>query len=303
MNEYILETKNLTKKYGSFTAVDNVNLHVKKGDIYGFIGKNGAGKSTCMKMFSGLSRQTSGEISLLGGSGESLKRNNVFRKVGSLIEAPGMYPNMSAYDNLKLLGTGIGGISDRDIYEALEIVNLTAAAKKKTRGFSLGMKQRLGIATALLGKPEFLILDEPINGLDPQGVAEIRKTITALNEERGITVMISSHILEELSKIAKTIGIIHKGKMLREFSREEFSKLNSSEIELRTPDFKKAHSFFSENPGFEFQISENGVFSLSACPFSIGELASRLFEKGVEIKSVGERALGLEEYYLSLTNN
>ena len=205
MSELLLQTRNLTKQYGRHRAVDDVNMHIKKGAIYGFIGRNGAGKTTCLKMISGLSTPSYGEIKMFGYKRKDLQK--VRSRVGCLIEAPGLYGNMSAYDNLnikcKLTGIKKKGYID----ELLNTVGLDTVGEKKTKHYSLGMKQRLGIALALVGEPDLLILDEPINGLDPQGIVEVRETIQKLAKERGMTICISSHILEELSKLATDFGI------------------------------------------------------------------------------------------------
>ena len=222
MSELLLQTRNLTKQYGRHRAVDDVNMHIKKGAIYGFIGRNGAGKTTCLKMISGLSTPSYGEIEMFGYKGKDLQK--VRSRVGCLIEAPGLYGNMSAYDNLnikcKLTGIKKKGYID----ELLKTVGLDTVGEKKTKHYSLGMKQRLGIALALVGEPDLLILDEPINGLDPQGIVEVRETIQKLAKERGMTICISSHILEELSKIATDYGIIHNGCLVQELTREELMK-------------------------------------------------------------------------------
>lgn len=221
--EYILSTDNLTKTYKKVKAVDSINLHLNKGDIYGFIGRNGAGKTTTLKMLCGLANPTSGTFSLFGQSYEDTIANNAFSRIGCLIEEPGLYGNMTAFDNvyLKCLSAGI---KDKEYARnLLKLVDLDETGKKKAKGFSLGMRQRLGIAIALVGEPELLILDEPTNGLDPQGILEIRETILKLNKEKNITFIISSHILEELSKIATRYGIIDKGHLLEELSAEELN--------------------------------------------------------------------------------
>lgn len=302
-NDFILETCDLTKKYKSFTAVENINIHVKQGEIYGFIGKNGAGKSTCMKMFSGLSHPTSGSITLMGYTGANLVKHNVFQYVGSLIESPGMCPSMSAYENLKMLAYGIGNITDKEIYEILEMVGLSAAAKRKSKGYSLGMKQRLGIAIALLNKPKFLILDEPINGLDPQGIVEMRKTISTLCEERGITVMISSHILEEVSKIATTIGIIHKGKMLKEFDTRSFEQLSSDRIEISTPDVERATSLIKGEMNCQCEIDENRNIIVTDYKCPLGDMINTLVHHDVYLNKIIEKTMTLEQYYLAMTSD
>ena len=220
---YILSTDCLTKEYHHFKAVDSVNLHINEGDIYGFIGRNGAGKTTTLKMICGLASPTLGTFSLFEQPYENLVKDKVFAKVGSLIEEPGIYPDMNAFDNVYLKCI-CAGIKDKNYaMDLLRLVDLDKTGRKKAKGFSLGMKQRLGIALALVGDPKLIILDEPINGLDPQGILEIRETILKLNSEKKMTFIISSHILGELSKIATRYGIIDKGRLIKEFSAEELS--------------------------------------------------------------------------------
>ena len=221
--DYILTTDSLTKEYHHYKAIDSVSLHVKKGDIYGFIGRNGAGKTTTLKIIAGLAKPTSGNFSLFGQSYEDVIKNNSFSKIGSLIEEPGIYPDMTAFDNVYLKCI-YAGINDKSYaMDLLKLVDLDRTGRKKAKGFSLGMRQRLGIALALVGDPEILILDEPINGLDPQGILEIRETILKLNSEKGITFIISSHILGELSKMATRYGIIDKGMLVKEFTDKELA--------------------------------------------------------------------------------
>lgn len=215
--EYALRTYGLTKTYRQHRAVDNVSMNVRKGDIYGFIGKNGAGKTTFMKMVAGLANPTQGTIELFGKK-EALERQR--SRVGCLIEEPGYYPYMTAMDNLEIVRRNLG-IAERDItHEMLDLVKLSGAGKKKIKHFSMGMKQRLGIAIALMRNPDLLILDEPINGLDPSGIREIRDLLTQLNRERQTTILVSSHILGELSKIATRYGIIREGALVEEFDAE-----------------------------------------------------------------------------------
>ena len=209
-----LETKNLTKRYGSFEAVKDMNIHIDRGEIYGLIGPNGAGKTTLMKMLVGFATPTSGETEVAAGE-------HYLSKVGCLIESPGIYGYLNAFDNMKLKALSMGEYDEKEILDILDFVGLSGEPKKKAGKFSLGMKQRLGIGMALLGSPEFLILDEPINGLDPQGIIEIRELIKRLNEEKGMTIMISSHLLGELQKVATVFGIISGGKLVTEVTAEE----------------------------------------------------------------------------------
>lgn len=205
MSEYLLSTRGLTKQFGHHKAVNHVDIHVKRGAIYGFIGRNGAGKTTFLRMISGLAKPTSGEIELFGYRNEELKQ--VRSRISCLIEAPGLYGNMSAYDNLAIKCQLFGMKNRTYIDNILQTVGLSDVGRKKVKHFSLGMKQRLGIGLALVGEPDLLLLDEPINGLDPQGIAEMRDTILKLRDEQNMTIIISSHILEELSKIATHYGI------------------------------------------------------------------------------------------------
>ncbi len=214
--DYVLQTTELTRYFGKKAAVDKVSMHIAKGDIYGFIGKNGAGKTTAMKMVLGMIFPSSGTMELFGKPAGNAAR----RRIGSLIEAPGLYKQCTAYENMKRYSILAGG-SDQDIKNILELVSLQNTGKKKAGAFSLGMKQRLGIALALLGNPDLLVLDEPVNGLDPAGIKDVRDTILRINQERGVTVLISSHLLGELAKISTRYGIINNGVLVEEISAKE----------------------------------------------------------------------------------
>ena len=220
MSEYVVEAIDLNKKFKDTYAVSNINMKIRKCDIYGFIGSNGAGKSTTLKMIAGLMFPTSGEIKLFG------EKRNVYtpRRIGALIENAGIYPHLSAYDNMDILAASMGLKNKQKLIELLNLVHLDPKSKKKAKKFSLGMKQRLGIAMALLGSPDLLILDEPINGLDPEGIREIREVIQKLNEEKNMTIIISSHILGELSKVATRYGIIRSGKMIEELTAKQLGE-------------------------------------------------------------------------------
>lgn len=220
--EVLVQTNNLTKQYGQHKVVNNVNLSVKQGDIYGLIGRNGAGKTTVLRLISGLATPTKGEISLFGQN----SHDTIYmrKRMGLLIESPGIYPNMSATDNIKLKCLAMGISSKSYLAELLEDVGLSGVGRKKVKHFSVGMKQRLGIALALVGNPELVILDEPVNGLDPQGMAEIREIIIRMNKGKNITFIISSHILGELSKIATSYGIIEKGELKKQILKEELTE-------------------------------------------------------------------------------
>ena len=299
MSELLLQTRNLTKQYGRHRAVNDVNMHIKKGAIYGFIGRNGAGKTTCLKMISGLSTPSYGEIEMFGYKGKDLQK--VRSRVGCLIEAPGLYGNMSAYDNLnikcKLTGIKKKGYID----ELLKTVGLDTVGEKKTKHYSLGMKQRLGIALALVGEPDLLILDEPINGLDPQGIVEVRETIQKLAKERGMTICISSHILEELSKIATDYGIIHNGCLVQELTREELMKKCSERIELTLDNPKQAIPVLDDMGFNSYQVIDKEHIHIFE---RLGESASlnmELAKAGIPVKGISITSEELENYFLRLT--
>ena len=280
LSEMLLETRNLTKQYGHHKAVDSVNMHIKKGAIYGFIGRNGAGKTTCLKMISGLSKPTCGEIEMFGYKGKDLQK--VRSRIGCLIEAPGLYGNMTAYENLNIKCKLFG-------------------IKKKTKHFSLGMKQRLGIGLALVGEPDLLVLDEPINGLDPQGIAEIRDTIQRLQKEKNMTICISSHILEELSKIATDYGIIHNGSLLQEITREELIRRCSERIEL-TLDHPKQAIPVMDSMGFtNYQVTDKEHIHIFERLNESAALNMELAKSGIPVKGISITSEELETYFLNLT--
>ena len=299
MSELLLQTRNLTKQYGRHRAVDDVNMHIKKGAIYGFIGRNGAGKTTCLKMISGLSTPSYGEIEMFGYKGKDLQKAR--SRVGCLIEAPGLYGNMSAYDNLNIKCKLTGIKKKGYIEELLKTVGLDTVGQKKTKHYSLGMKQRLGIALALVGEPDLLILDEPINGLDPQGIMEVRETIQKLAKERGMTICISSHILEELSKIATDYGIIHNGCLVQELTREELMKKCSERIELTLDNPKQAIPVLDDMGFNSYQVIDKEHIHIFE---RLGESASlnmELAKAGIPVKGISITSEELENYFLRLT--
>lgn len=299
MSELLLQTSNLTKQYGRHRAVDDVNMHIKKGAIYGFIGRNGAGKTTCLKMISGLSTPSYGEIEMFGYKGKDLQK--VRSRVGCLIEAPGLYGNMSAYDNLNIKCKLTGIKKKGYIEELLKTVGLDTVGEKKTKHYSLGMKQRLGIALALVGEPDLLILDEPINGLDPQGIVEVRETIQKLAKERGMTICISSHILEELSKLATDYGIIHNGCLVQELTREELMKKCSERIELTLDNPKQAIPVLDDMGFNSYQVIDKEHIHIFE---RLGESASlnmELAKAGIPVKGISITSEELENYFLRLT--
>lgn len=295
----LLSTNGLTKKFGRYKVVNAVNIHIRQGDIYGLIGRNGAGKTTILKMISGLAAPTEGDFSLFGKSGNAAYQ--YMSRIGTLIEAPGIYPNMSAYENMKLKCIAMGVRKQGVIEELLNTVGLGTVGKKKVKNFSLGMKQRLGIALALVGDPDLVILDEPINGLDPQGIAEVRETLFKLNKEKNITFIISSHILEELSKIATNYGIIHDGVLIKEMTREELLAECSERIELKTDDTGKACTVL-ENMGIhQYKVVDVDTIQIFERLNDGGSITMTLAENGVKTVGITIKNEALEDYYLNLT--
>lgn len=298
--EYVLRTTKLTKIYGKHKAVNAVDMHVRKGDIYGFIGKNGAGKSTFMKMVAGLASPDEGEIELFGSHDVEKQR----MRVGSLIETPGLYYQMTAAENLEVLRRAYG-ITDKGIIEQmLVLMGLEDTGKKKVGKFSMGMKQRLGIAAALLRSPDFLILDEPINGLDPQGIRQIRELLVRLNREKNITMMISSHILGELSKIATAYGVIRDGELVEEFDTAELDRRCCRCRKLVVDNVEKAVNVLEEELHMkEFDVPDPSVIRIFERLDDISEINHRLLSAGVEINESYLVGQDLESYFMELTGD
>lgn len=298
MKEYLLTTRDLTKRYGHQKAVDRVSVHIRKGAVYGLIGRNGAGKTSFLRMIAGLSRPTGGEISLFGYTGKEL--NGVRTRVGCLIEGPGLYPNMSAYENLRtkciLLGIHRKGYEE----ELLRLVGLSGTGKKRAGHFSLGMRQRLGIALALVGEPDLLILDEPVNGLDPQGIVEVRETIQKLNQERNITIIISSHILEELSKIATDYGIIDRGSLIQEITREELLQRCSERIEIVMEHPERAVPVLDRMGFTKYRMADRERICIFERLSEGPQVNLALTQAGLLVKSIGITSEELENYFIQL---
>ena len=297
--DYILTTNSLTKIYGKHKAADHISINVRQGDIYGLIGRNGAGKTTLLKMISGLSAPSEGDFSLFGYKGK--EKAKVMHRIGTLIEAPGIYPDLSAYENLKLKCIAMGVRDKTVIPKILETVGLADTGKKRAGKFSLGMKQRLGIALALIGEPDLVILDEPINGLDPQGIAEIRETIEKLNKEQNITFIISSHILEELSKIATNYAIIHNGSLIQELTQEELLQKCSERIELKTDDTAKACTVLEKMDIHEYKVVDNDTIQIFERLQDGGDITMKLAKNGVKTLKISVINEALEDYYFNLT--
>lgn len=295
MSEFIIETKDLTKSFGNKKACDEVSMHVKRGDIYGFIGRNGAGKTTAMKLILGLLTPNKGEISLFG---STTNLNESRKKIGSLIETPALYKYSSAYENMKRYSILFGG-SDEDIKEILELVGLSKTGKKPAGRFSLGMKQRLGIAIALLGNPEILILDEPINGLDPAGIKEIRDTILKLNKEKGVTFLISSHLLDELGKITTRYGIINNGKLVEEIEANELEKRCEDHLSIKVNDVDKALHVLKDNDLLGRYTRENDNDLVLFDHFDkAAKINALLVKNDVEVYEITPSVTGMEDYFI-----
>lgn len=297
--EYLLTTHHLTKTYGRHKAVDGVSLHLRQGDIYGLIGRNGAGKTTLLKLLSGLAAPTAGDFTLFGATGRRARA--YLSRVGTLIEAPGIYPNLSAAENLKLKCLALGVRQKGLVPHLLATVGLEGAGRKQVRNFSLGMKQRLGIALALVGDPDLLILDEPINGLDPQGIAEVRETLSTLNRERNLTLLLSSHILEELSKVATRYGILHDGVLLQELTRQELLEKCGERIELKTTDTRRACTVLEGMGITRYQVVDRDTLCIYERLHDGGAITMALAQAGVQTTGITVRSEALEDYYLNLT--
>lgn len=299
MKEVVLKTYNVSKKYGNQLAADNINMTINKGDIYGFIGQNGAGKTTLIRMITGLVHRTNGEIELFGGSSES-ELNYGRTLIGSLIETPSFYDNMTARENLEVSRL-IRNIAGKEcIDEVLELVGLKDAGKKKFKNFSLGMKQRLGIANALMGNPKLLILDEPINGLDPMGIVEVRELLKKVNKEKDMTILISSHILSELSELATKYGIISKGKLIQEISADELKEKCRQYIDTKVDDTSRTVTLLERELGItEYEVLENNRVKIFTDLDMSGEINSMLVKNGVIVKSIIVREDKLEEYFIN----
>lgn len=296
--EYVLKATNLCKSYKHFKALNGLSMNVPKGSIYGFVGKNGAGKTTLIRLICGLQHPTSGEFSLYGVSSTEENITKSRRRMGAVVETPSIYLGMTAEDNLKQQFRILGLPSFDGIDDLLKLVGLENTGRKKARNFSLGMKQRLGIAIALAGDPDFLVLDEPVNGLDPQGIIEIRELILKLNRERRITVLISSHILEELSKLATHFGFIDGGHMLKEISAEELEKAcrKCTRVDVSNTGVLAR---VLDKLGQEYSIISANQADIYA-KINITQLTLALAEEGCELISAAEHDESLESYYVSL---
>ena len=301
MNDFVIETRKLTKVYGEQTAVKAVDLHVKRGHIYGLLGRNGAGKTTIMKMILGLTSITSGEVDVFGDNIKG-REKRVYPRIGAIIENPGFYPNLTGTENLEIFAKLRGTAAPNAVKNALEVVGLPYKDKKLFAKYSLGMKQRLGIANAILHDPELLILDEPTNGLDPIGIAEVRKFIKELSVERGKTILVSSHILSEIELLADDIGIIDHGVLMEESSMDELEKKNSKYISLQVSDVPKAimileRQFYLK----DYSVQDDHTLRLYDTSLDMGEVNKALVVQNVNVISSQLCNDTLEDYFKKIT--
>jgi ABC-2 type transport system ATP-binding protein len=300
VQEVILATRNLTKKYNNISAVSGINLEVKQGQIYGLVGKNGAGKTTLLRMITGQSYATEGEMVLFGANTEAdLCKGR--KRIGAIIETPSFYSYMSGKDNLEYYRIQRGIPGKQCVVEALEEVGLTEAANKKYKSYSLGMKQRLGLALALMNRPELLFLDEPINGLDPFGIVEIRNLLFKLNQEKNITILISSHILSELSNLVNYYGFIDKGKLIKQLSAEDLSKECNKYIELKVDNVERMTALLETKLNcHSYKLTPEyaiHIYEYLDQPKKISELA---VTNGIGLQSMMVKEINLENYFIQL---
>ena len=296
----VIETTGLCKAYGAHFAVDHVELAVPEGSVYGFIGPNGAGKSTTMKLILGLAHPSAGQVQVLGQTMTPQNRLAILRQTGSLIESPSCYGHLTGQENLEVVAD-LKGVPRRDIGRVLDIVHLTGDKYRKVREYSLGMRQRLGIAQALLGSPQLLILDEPTNGLDPAGIQEMRALIAGMPDACGATVLISSHLLSELEQIVCQVGILNKGRLLFQGPLRDLQRHSLGDIELRVLRPQKAAETLRQS-GIRAEAGADGLFTLPPLRAELlAELVHTLADRGAGVVGISRRAKTLEEIFLSLT--
>lgn len=301
MKNLVIETKQLTKVYGEQTAVHSINLHVEKGRIYGLLGRNGAGKTTIMKMILGLTSVTSGEVEVFGRS-VSGQEKKIYPRIGAIIETPGFYPNLTGTENLEIFAKLRGTSRPDAVKNALEVVGLPFKDKKLFSKYSLGMKQRLGIANAIMHDPELLILDEPINGLDPIGIAEIRKFLQDLSRERGKTILISSHILSEIDLLADDIGIIHEGKLLEESSMDELRKKNQKYILFRVSSTSAAARILEQKCGeVKYRIEDDNIMRIYDTGMDLSIVNQMFITNNIGVYESKVCDESLEDYFKEIT--
>ncbi len=294
----VLEIKNLCKDYGKFHVLKSITLDIPNGSIFGLVGRNGAGKTTLMRILTGLSEPTSGTYSLAGIESSDKKILSVRRRMGSIIESPAIYKNLSAYDNVKLQYINLGMTSFESIPDLLELVDLQGTGKKKAGKFSLGMRQRLGIAVALCGKPDILILDEPINGLDPQGIIQMREILLRINHERHTTILISSHILEELSKLATHYAFIEKGEILQTLSSSELMGKVRKASRLKVTSTERLCPVF-DRECIEYKVEDEETLDIFT-DITASKVVALANEANVEVISITDNNESLEGYFMNL---
>lgn len=296
--DYVLQTNALCKHYGRFKALDGLTMQIPKGAIYGFVGKNGAGKTTLIRLICGLQAPTEGSYTLYGIENSDKRITKSRRRMGAVVEAPAIYPDMTAEQNLRHQYRILGLPSEDGLWELLSLVGLHNTGKKKAKHFSLGMRQRLGIAMALCGSPDFLVLDEPTNGLDPQGIIEIRELILRLNREQGITILISSHILDELFRLATHYGFIDRGRLIKEMSAGELNDDCRKSLYAKVTDTKTLARVLDEQR-VEYKILSETEAQIFAS-LNVSQLALRLAKEHCEVLSLQEHDESLESFYLNL---
>lgn len=300
MSEYILKTHGLTKTYKNHHAVNKVNLSIRKGDIYGFIGQNGAGKSTMLRLVTGLAFPTEGTMEIFGTEAKA-GLNDAQKRMGAIIESPALFQDMTARENLEVHRRQKGIPGKECIDETLKLVELTETGSKKVKNFSLGMKQRLGLALALLSDPEFLILDEPTNGLDPIGIVELRELIQKLNREKGLTVLISSHILGELYQLATTYGIIHEGGLIEELSLKELDEKCRQHLKIKVDDVTKGAAVLEDKlETTDFEVMPDGAINLYQHLDDVRTVSKALTDSGLIIEHLAQTGDSLESYFSKL---
>lgn len=300
MSAYAIKTTNLTKYFGKQIGVDCVNMHVPQGKIYGLLGRNGAGKTTTMRMLLNLAAPTSGEILLFG---EDYRKNlkEIYLRIGSMIEIPGFYENLTGSENLQIFARLRGQHKKDSVQNALKIVGLDKETKKTFGNYSLGMKQRLGIAAAIMHEPDMLILDEPINGLDPVGIREVRKYLEMLRLEKGVTILISSHILSEIEQLADIIGVMHEGRLIKEVSMQELHERKRQYVEFVVSDENKAGLLLEQKFGLtDYSVYENGSIRLYTNFEMRSELNRSFVENGISVSKINISEEKLEDYFSNL---
>lgn len=296
----LIETHDLVKKYGNKVVIDHVNMHIPEKTIYGFVGENGSGKTTIMRLLTGLAEPTAGGFTLFGVSNKDLKIYEMRRQMSAIVEVTSLVPTMTARENIVYQGIYLGiKVTQQEIDELLTLVQLDKVGNKKVKNYSLGMRQRLGIALALMNHPKLMLLDEPMNGLDPQGIADLRDLLIKLNEKEGITVLISSHILSELEKIASHYGFISHGKLVEELTVEELHNKCRKSVTIKVDDIANIEKELKSANVKDYKIYPNGDVQIFD-DVEIGALVSNLYKKGVKILAINSSDEGVEDYYLNL---